>query len=172
MHNKEKIARYQKLIEETPVKIQATNHWLTNLVCEISVAFFNKPFRHRASYNNRLKTTGGRYRLDNHHLEFNWLVLERLSATIFVQVILHELCHYHLHLMGKGYRHRDQDFKRLLKQTGGLRYVPNLRLDEEYPYLYQCLACEQKIHRFKKIDTKKYRCRCHGQLSLIDNRLK
>lgn len=115
MHNKEKIARYQKLIEETPVKIQATNHWLTNLVCEISVAFLNKPFRHRASYNNRLKTTGGRYRLDSHHLEFNWLVLERLSATIFVQVILHELCHYHLHLMGKGYRHRDQDFKRLLK---------------------------------------------------------
>ena len=33
-----------------------------------------------------------------------------------ISIIKHELCHYHLHQEGKGYKHRDQDFKDLLKK--------------------------------------------------------
>ena len=29
-----------------------------------------------------------------------------------IDIIKHELCHYFLHLAGKGYQHRDQDIKR------------------------------------------------------------
>ena len=36
-----------------------------------------------------------------------------------IGIIKHELCHYHLHLEGKGYQHRDKDFKELLKKVGG-----------------------------------------------------
>ena len=32
---------------------------------------FQKPFLHQATFNRRLKTTGGRYHLASHHLDFN-----------------------------------------------------------------------------------------------------
>ena len=39
------------------------------------------------------------------------------------QVVLHELCHYHLHLLGMDYHHRSREFKALLTQVGGSRYA-------------------------------------------------
>ncbi len=38
-----------------------TEAQLQKLVEEISLKFFRRPFRHRAIFNKRLKTTGGRY---------------------------------------------------------------------------------------------------------------
>ena len=38
-------------------------------------------------------------------------------------IIRHELCHYHLHIEGKGYKHRDKDFKDLLKRQNLLDFV-------------------------------------------------
>ena len=88
---------------------------LQRLVEDISQAVFDKPFRHRASFNRRLKTTGGRYHLGSHDLDFNPLVLELHGAEEMEKVVKHELCHYHLHLEGRGYLHRDADFRKLLK---------------------------------------------------------
>ncbi len=45
-----------------------------------------------------------------------------------VGIIKHELTHYHLHLLGLGYRHRDRNFKILLKKVGGSRYAPDIGL--------------------------------------------
>ena len=47
--------------------------------------------------------------------EINPLVVEVYGMEELIGVIKHELCHYHLHIEGKGYRHRDADFKNLLK---------------------------------------------------------
>ena len=41
-------------------------------------------------------------------------------------VVLHELCHYHLHLAGHDCHHTSE-FKTLLKRVGGLRYAPAVR---------------------------------------------
>ena len=100
---------------------------LQRLVEDISQAVFDKPFRHRASFNRRLKTTGGRYHLGSHDLDFNPLVLELHGAEEMEKVVKHELCHYHLHLEGRGYLHRDADFRKLLKESGGSRFVKDLR---------------------------------------------
>ena len=43
-----------------------------------------------------------------------------------VKIILHELCHYHLHISGKGYQHKDQDFKRLSQQVGAPRFCNSI----------------------------------------------
>ena len=48
-----------------------TQQELQRLVEELSLSVFNKPFTHRAVFNSRLKTTGGRYHLSDHHLDFN-----------------------------------------------------------------------------------------------------
>ena len=92
---------------------------LQRLVEHISITIFRKPFRHRASFNRRLKTTGGRYHLGSHDLDFNPLVLELHGMEELEKVVKHELCHYHLHLEGRGYQHRDADFLNLLKASGG-----------------------------------------------------
>ena len=133
----------------------------------ISVRCFNCPFTHRAIINPRLKTTGGRYHLTTHHIDINPLVYEKYGWTELVDVILHELCHYHLHLSGKGYQHRDADFKQLLKDVGGSRYVKPLT-ERVYRYKYQCESCEQHYNRQKRMDTRRYRCQCRGELHLIN----
>ena len=95
---------------------------LQRLVEEISLAEFGKPFRHKAYFNSRLKTTGGRYMLSTHHVEINRIYLEQLGHQELCGIIKHELCHYHLHIEGKGYKHRDQDFKMLMKAVGAPRF--------------------------------------------------
>lgn len=145
---------------------------LQHLVEYISITNFRKPFRHRASFNRRLKTTGGRYHLGSHNLDFNPLVLELHGHEELEKVVKHELCHYHLHLEERGYQHRDADFRNLLKESGGSRFVKDLRqagTGSAAPpkWLYICSACGQMYPRKRRIDLKKYVCgKCKGKLKL------
>lgn len=142
---------------------------LQSLVETISLRSFAKPFRHRATMNARLRTTGGRYLLRTHDLEFNPRVLEQHGLDELIGVIKHELCHYHLHLEGRGYQHKDADFKQLLKHTGGNRYVKDLRTSDEQRVtnIYACISCSQQYPRRRKMDTRKYVCgKCGGKLTL------
>ena len=139
---------------------------LQSLVEEISIDSFERPFRHQARFNRRLRTTGGRYNLASHHLDFNPKVLDKMGLEGLEGVIKHELCHYHLHLEGKGHNHRDQDFKDLLAKTGGLRYVPLLE-PEAWHFEYECASCGRKYTRKRKFDTRRYVCgKCKGKLIL------
>lgn len=139
------------------------NQTLTQLVQQISLEFFKRPFTHQAVFNKRLKTTGGRYHLNDHHIDINPLLLN-VDEEILYGVIKHELCHYHLHLQGKGYRHADQDFKKLLEAVGGLRFTPRL---QQSKYCYRCKDCRQEYFRMRRLDVRKYACgKCAGRLQL------
>jgi SprT-like protein len=144
---------------------------LQKLVEQISLRDFGKPFCHRATFNPRLRSTGGRYLLKTHHLEFNPKQLEVHGKEELIRIIQHELCHYHLHLEGKGYRHRDRDFKELLKQVGGTRYCKALSAGSgvrQVKYLLVCQDCKTSYPRKKRMDPRRYRCgRCRGKLKLI-----
>ncbi|MCF6139341.1 SprT family protein [Pseudalkalibacillus berkeleyi] len=143
---------------------------LQQLVEEISLQSFNRSFTHNARFNQRLKTTGGRYLLKSHDLEFNPKQLEVHGIEEFKKIIKHELCHYHLHILNRGYRHRDQDFKQLLEAVGGSRYcqiIPGQRRQESIKYLYRCKACGIEYRRKRRVDTNKYACgKCSGKLIL------
>ena len=137
---------------------------LQQLCQEISKKYFCKAFQHQITYNTRLKSSGGRYILKTGNIEINPKVEKILGKDVLIGVIKHELCHYHLHQEGKGYRHQDRDFKRLLQQVNGLRFVERM---EPYRYVYSCKSCGATFHRMRKIDTNKFRCgRCRGCLSL------
>ncbi len=142
-----------------------TNQDLQSLVESISLTCFQKPFQHCAVFNARLKTTGGRYHLNDHHLDFNYQVFQRYGMEEMIKVIKHELCHYHLHREGKGYKHRDPEFRQLLAQTGGSRFVPPLidQKPENY-HQYECEKCQTLILRKRRINTQKYGCKCGGKL--------
>lgn len=144
---------------------------LQQLVQTISEETFHKPFRHRAYFNKRLRTTGGRYMLQTGHIEMNPLVYEKYGMEEMIGVIKHELCHYHLHQEGKGYRHGDQDFKQLLAATNSPRYCRPLqeRRKSGKRFVYECTACHQQYERKRRMDTKKYRCGlCRNEIILLE----
>lgn len=145
---------------------------LQNLIEQISLQCFNRPFLHQVKINRRMTTTGGRYHLDDHHIEINAHFLAPQYHEYLVGIIKHELCHYHLHLLHRGYHHRDRDFKILLQKVGGSRYAPDigLRRRKKFNYIYVCENCGLHYPRMRRINTRRYRCgKCKRQLRLEQN---
>ena len=145
---------------------------LQNLIEQISLQCFNRPFLHQIKINRRMTTTGGRYHLDDHHIEINAHFLVPQYHEYLVGIIKHELCHYHLHLLHRGYQHRDRDFKILLQKVGGSRYAPDigLRRRKKFNYIYVCENCGLHYPRMRRINTRRYRCgKCKRQLRLEQN---
>ncbi|WP_432363842.1 SprT family protein [Sporosarcina sp. UB5] len=144
---------------------------LQQLVQQLSIEAFGKPFRHKARFNARLRTTGGRYILNDGSIEINPTVLARYDMEELVGIIKHELCHYHLHQEGKGYRHGDADFKRLLQETGSPRHCKPLAERNNRTKtirLYRCTSCGLEYRRSRKMDVRKYRCgKCAGQITEV-----
>ena len=147
---------------------------LHQLVCDVSKRIFGKDFLHTAYFNKRLRTTGGRYMLRTHHIQINPLVYEKHGLEELIGVIKHELCHYHLHIEGKGYKHRDADFRALLKSTNSPRFCSTLveprKQVRTYKYTYKCQKCSIIYKRKIRINTQKYRCgKCLGDLILVSS---
>ncbi|MFC4410556.1 SprT family protein [Chungangia koreensis] len=146
---------------------------LQRLVSEISESLFGKPFRHKAYFNPKLRSTGGRYLLGSHNIEINPKAYKKYGLEELEGIIKHELCHYHLHIEGKGYKHRDADFRKLLKETNAPRFCSDLReiQGNQRPYknMYICTECGTKFKRKIRMDVKKYRCgRCKGRIVLTE----
>ena len=141
-------------------------HELQQLTQDISRSSFHREFTHKITYNKRLRSSGGRYLLKTGNIEINPLVEQELGLEALIGVIKHELCHYHLHQTGGGYRHRDADFKRLLHQVGGSRFVERMK---EPNFIYECTACHHRYPRMRKMNTNRYVCgKCRGKLILLD----
>ena len=146
------------------------NRELQQWVERISITSFGRPFLHQARFNRRLRSTGGRYFTKSHDIEISWTHLETFGLDEVEKIIKHELCHYHLHLLKRGYQHRDADFKNLLQQVGGTRFcqaVPRQHKQQPYRYKLECVSCKTAYYRKRKVDVKKYACgKCRGQLKL------
>ncbi|WP_409021559.1 SprT family protein [Dellaglioa sp. P0083] len=148
-----------------------TDFELTVLVQNLSTTFFKQPFIHKVTFNKRLRTTGGRYRLNDHNIEINPKMLTEHDEDILIGVIKHELCHYHLHIAKKGYQHRDRDFKQLLAIVGGSRFAPlsPKKAKKKRVIHYQCSNCGQEYQRQRKINLSRYVCsKCQSKLILME----
>lgn len=144
-----------------------TDQDLQALVERISLQSFGKPFRHLAFFNARLRTTGGRYHLQDHNIDINPRMLTMFGEATLEGVIKHELVHYHLHMAGQSGQHRTRAFKQLLKAVGGLRYAPQQPKAKTTTqvYVYQCEQCGHTYQRKRRVNTQKYVCGiCHGKL--------
>jgi len=150
------------------------DHELQQWVERVSLESFGRPFLHKASFNGRLKATGGRYFTRSHNIEISPHQLAAFGAEDTEKIIKHELCHYHLHIMKRGFRHRDQDFKQLLAAVGGSRYCQTLPERAEQrkriPYKYKlvCTACGMAYLRKRRVDPSRYLCgKCRGKLKIF-----
>lgn len=152
-----------------------TDKKIQKLTEDLSLQFFERPFLHKAYVNKRLRTTGGRYMMQSHHIEVNGKYIEAYGEDELIGILKHELCHYHLHLQRKGYKHGDQDFKALLKKTRSPRYcrpLPVLKqttVERRVVNCYRCSACGMSYRRYRRINTTKYVCGvCRGMLKEIN----
>ncbi|EHJ08096.1 SprT family protein [Staphylococcus simiae] len=145
------------------------NDELQLLTERLSKDKFGLSFNHKAYFNKRLRTTGGRYLLKSHNIEINPKQYQHFGEEDVKKIILHELCHYHLHIAGRGYQHKDRDFKILSQQVGAPRFCNSIQSYEQRAnYEYQCTKCHAKYLRIRKVDTKRMRCgKCNGQLKMI-----
>ena len=80
----------------------------------------------------------------------------QLGMDELISIIKHELCHYHLHQEGKGYKHRDKDFKELLQKVGGSRYCSPLpessvKRRENRILTYICIECSEFIYEKRSL---------------------
>ncbi len=151
------------------------NQELQELVRRLSLKSFQRPFLHQAYFNARLRSTGGRYLLQSHNIEINPKAYELYGLEEVQGIILHELCHYHLHIEGKGYQHRDKDFRELLRKVDAPLdfaqfYIPlKLQLKHRRRYTYTCVNCHQLYVRKIKMNVEKYCCsKCLGKLKLVE----
>lgn len=154
------------------------NEELQQLVSKISIEVFHKPFLHQAYFNHRLRSTGGRYLLQSHNIEVNPKAFEMYGIEEVEGIIRHELCHYHLHIEGKGYQHRDKDFRVLLKEVNAPRFCSTLQVSKARNqkqgvlYTYTCVKCGQLYVRKIRLNVKKYCCsKCLGALKLIEKKV-
>lgn len=151
--------------------MRMTDKMIQKMTEELSQSFFGRPFLHCAYINKRLRTTGGRYLLRTHNIEVNEKYIEVYGEEELTGILKHELCHYHLHLQGKGYKHGDRDFKELLKKTGSprnCRPLPQQEMKPKTVVYYRCSACNMKYRRHRRINTSKYVCgACRGILKEI-----
>src|SRR5690625_381375 len=143
---------------------------LLKLTNELSLTYFNQPFRHRVAYNQRLRTTGGRYIPQAKKIEINPKYVVEMEREDYIGIIKHELCHYHLHIQGKGFRHGDQEFKQLLKETGSPRHCRPLPSSKKrFNYIYECSKCGYVYKRVRRVNVKKYHCgKCRGRINKRD----
>ncbi|MGN7479642.1 SprT family protein [Solibacillus silvestris] len=152
-----------------------TDEQAQKFVEQLSIQYFNRPFAHKAYFNSRLKSTGGRYMLNSHNIELNKKLYDHFGIEELKGIILHELCHYHLHILGMGYKHRDADFRNLLKKVGAPRFCsrldePKEQLKKKAIHMYSCTNCGQVYRRKRKMDVKKYCCSiCQGKIEFLSS---
>jgi len=139
---------------------------LFQLVNKISIEYFGKAFIDEVIFNSRLRTTGGRYLPSKRLIELNPKYYVEADEDEFVGIIKHELCHYHLHIDGKGYKHGDPEFKALLRLTGSPRHCKPLSSNmDKQKHQYKCINCNYVYKRQRRVDLKRYRCgKCRGKL--------
>ena len=146
---------------------------LTELIKKVSQEYFGKPFVHQACFNSRLKTTGGRFHLNDRHIDINPKIYRDFGYQELIGVIKHELCHYHLYNDGLPAQHKDRSFKILLAQVGGSRYSPiqPTRKKKNY-HIYECSNCHHIYRRVRKMNLQRYVCgKCHGKLKYLQDML-
>lgn len=153
-----------------------TNDELQQLVETLSLADFVRPFQHQATFNRRLRTTGGRYVLQTHNLEINPLMIEEFNEATLIGVIKHELVHYHNHIQGLPYQHKDRYFQNELQRIAGLKYAPatskaKVRQQPKHLWVYTCKNGHE-IYRQRRINELRYVCGICGAPIRLTGELK
>lgn len=161
MPKKHESERWRASLEEL------CNEELKKQIDLLSRKHFQKPFLDHACYNGRLRTTGGRYIPQKRTIEVNPKYVHEMPYNEVIGIIKHELCHYHLHIEGKPFGHRDRAFKELLTKTNAPRFCKPLpsNVKNQTFHIYACNKCKMTYKRKRRVNVERVRCgRCNDRI--------
>jgi SprT-like protein len=135
------------------------------LANKLSLHFWNHPCTIPVVWNGRLTSSMGRFifsikgkiripvkiELSKHAAQF-------INRDIFIGVMLHELCHYHLCRLGQPFDDHHPVFEKELARVGAIS--TNTVQIPQKAFQLLCSKCNKSIGVRKRINTKNYRSAC------------
>lgn len=151
---------------ETPKRtVDMDPQKLKRLANKLSLHFWGKPCQIPVAWNGRLRRTMGRFLFTEQSgkrtplkIELSKYAAQWIDRDIFVAVLLHELCHYHLFIQGQPYQDHHPVFEQELKRVGAIS-TQRVQLPQKAYKLY-CQGCERYLGIRRRLNTSRYRSQC------------
>lgn len=144
---------------------ELTNQQLSVLAEHLSQTYWQQRCTIPVVWNGRLSTTMGRfcYSLQKNkrtavRIELSKKAAQHLDRQTFIQVLLHELCHYHLFKQGKPFSDHHPVFETEIKRVGAIP-TNTIKLPQKGYKLY-CSKCQAFLGTRKRFNPKRYLSSC------------
>ncbi|GGK25153.1 protein SprT [Caldalkalibacillus thermarum] len=138
---------------------------LKRLANKLSLHFWGKPCQIPVTWNGRLTKTMGRFLYTEQNgqrtplkIEISKYAAHWIDREIFVAVLLHELCHYHLFIEGRPYHDHHPVFEQELRRVGAIS-TQRVQLPQKAYKLY-CQRCGGYLGLRRRINVGHYRSIC------------
>lgn len=148
-----------------PNKIKVDQEKLEVLANKLSLHFWNKPCDIPVRWNGRLTKAMGRFIFSTQRktrspirIELSKHAVRFINHEIFIAVLLHELCHYHLFLAGKPFEDGHPAFEQELRRVGAIS-TNTVQLPQRGYHLY-CDKCKAYLGTRKRMNTMRYLSGC------------
>lgn len=143
---------------------------LQSLADKLSLHFWNKSLTIPVVWNGRLTRAMGRFvyqvsgpKREPLKIEVSKYAAKFIDRDIFIAVLLHELCHYHLFIQNKPCQDHHPLFEQELRRVGAIS-TNSVKLPEKYFRLF-CVTCGKSLGNAKRINPHHYRSSCcHGEI--------
>ncbi len=146
-------------------EINMNEEKLKRLADKLSRHFWDRPCRIPVIWNGRLKRSMGRFLFQAEgeqrkplRIELSKHAAAFINREIFVAVLLHELCHYHLFIAGKPFADHHPLFEKELRRVGAIS-TNQVQIPQKGYELF-CQKCQRTLGLRKRINTQRYRSAC------------
>ncbi|RKD26761.1 hypothetical protein BEP19_16305 [Ammoniphilus oxalaticus] len=150
-------------IDFSPEKLQA-------LAEKLSAHFWEQPLAIPVRWNGRLTRSMGRFiygirggKRESLRIEMSKYAARFIDREIFIAVLLHELCHYHLFRQGQPFDDHHPVFEQELKRVGGIS-TNTVQLPTKV-YRLKCRVCRAELGYMQRFNPARYRSPCcHSEI--------
>ncbi|GAA0357958.1 SprT-like domain-containing protein [Bacillus horti] len=148
-----------------PKTINVDSEKLEDLSQKLSLHFWGKRCDIPVLWNGRLTKSMGRFMFSSRgrtrtalRIELSKHAVRFIPPEIFIAVLLHELCHYHLFIQGQPFEDGHPVFEEELRRVGAIS-TNVVQLPQKGFELY-CSKCHERLGSRKRMNTKHYLSAC------------
>ncbi|WP_164985012.1 SprT-like domain-containing protein [Ammoniphilus sp. CFH 90114] len=145
-------------IDFDPEKLQA-------LADKLSQHFWQDKLQIPVVWNGRLTRAMGRFvfrqqgkKREPLKIEMSKYAAQFVDREIFIAVLLHEMCHYHLFIQNKPYQDHHPVFEQELRRVGAIS-TNTVKLPTKV-YKLTCQHCKKSLGMMKRFNPDRYRSGC------------
>jgi SprT-like protein len=138
---------------------------LQKLADKLSLHYWQRKCEVPVTWNGRLTRSMGRFLYSTkgkgrtpQGIELSKYAAQFINRDIFISVLLHELCHYHLFIQGKPFDDHHPVFEKELERVGAIS-TNTVQIPQKSFQLY-CSKCNKSIGIRKRLNTALYRSGC------------